>query len=149
MALVSGTPLKQPHCAGASPNLAPTPPEWVHTNQSAVRLTNPRRTHSSPLCWGVYKQSSLGSRVPVASRRSCNKAVEKNPTLLCFSLPDEVSATVEKASNSLAGKSTCYLGLATSLYSPLHVIAHSTKACSLRVGKGQKVLQQDTFKYSF
>ena len=31
--------------------------------------------------------------VPVASRHSCNKAVEKNPTVLCFSLWDVVSAT--------------------------------------------------------
>ncbi|KRX31064.1 hypothetical protein T06_9038 [Trichinella sp. T6] len=33
----------------------------------AGRLTNPRRTHSSPQCWGVYKQSSLGSRGPRSS----------------------------------------------------------------------------------
>ena len=31
--------------------------------------------------------------VPVASRHSCNKAVEKNPTMLHFSLLDEVSTT--------------------------------------------------------
>jgi hypothetical protein len=38
--------------------------------------------------------------VPVASRRSRNKAVEKNPTVLRFSLPDEVSATNHKGSES-------------------------------------------------
>jgi hypothetical protein len=41
---------------------------------------------------GVYISSPPWvPRVPVASRRSYNKAVEKNPTVLRFSLPDKVS----------------------------------------------------------
>jgi hypothetical protein len=34
------------------------------------------------------------SRVPVTSRHSRNKAVEKNPTMLPFSLLDEMGATM-------------------------------------------------------
>jgi hypothetical protein len=34
------------------------------------------------------------SRVPIASRHSRNKAVEKNPTVLHFFLLDEVSAAL-------------------------------------------------------
>jgi hypothetical protein len=60
---------KQRHFAGDSRNLAPTPPKRVHTNQSAGKLTNPRKAHSSPQCWGVYKQSSL------VFRSSCSSEV--------------------------------------------------------------------------
>jgi hypothetical protein len=76
---------KQPYCACASQHLAPTPPYRVHANEVSTGRPIPGG-HIALASAGVY----IGSppwvpRVLVAaSRHSCNKAVEKNPTVLCL-----------------------------------------------------------------
>jgi hypothetical protein len=76
---------KQHHCAGTSPNLAPTPHEWVHANEVSTGRPIPGGHIALPSA-GVYISSPPWvPGVPVAaSRHSCNKAVEKNPTVLCL-----------------------------------------------------------------
>jgi hypothetical protein len=75
---------KQHHCSGASQNLAQTPPEQVHANEVSTGRPIPGGHIALPSA-GVYMSSRHWvPRVPVASRSSCNKAVEKNPTVLRF-----------------------------------------------------------------
>jgi hypothetical protein len=95
MALVSGCRChKQHHCAGVNSNLAPTPAGACKLG--AGRLTNLRGPGSLLLCWGAYKQGSLGAHclgVPAI------KAVEKNPTVSCHSCWSRADATLADPSN--------------------------------------------------
>ena len=84
---------KHPYCACTSHHLVPTPPEQVNANEVSTGRPIPGGHIALPSA-GVYISSPPWvPGVPVASRHSCNKAVEKNPTVLCFSLWDVVSAT--------------------------------------------------------
>jgi hypothetical protein len=76
---------KQPYCACASHHLAPTSPDRVHANEVSTDRPIPGGHIALPSA-GVYISSPPWvPGVPVAaSRRSCNKAVEKNPTVLCL-----------------------------------------------------------------
>jgi hypothetical protein len=80
MAPVSGCHChKQHHCAGVNSNLVPTPPEPGACKLGAGRLTNSRGPRSLLLCWGAYKQGSLGTRDP---RRSMEERLEKDTVIV-------------------------------------------------------------------
>jgi hypothetical protein len=75
---------KQHHCTGTSPNLATTPPEQVHANEVSTGRPIPGGHIGLPSAEVYITSPPWVPGVPVASRTSCNKAVDKNPTVLCF-----------------------------------------------------------------